>query len=306
LNHRAIYSTEPARGWLPWGVIAPLLMILFVAASTLGVSCVLEQFGLVDPLGDPIGLTGLLAFLVFPFSALGAVVLLWVRFVERRSMATIGLAGKRRAQGFLGGLVIGMATISLVVAGIWIAGGLQVRAVATAWSSGSTLVSMAMLLPGFALQSSVEEIVFRGWLQSVLARKFNVAVAVALTSAAFTFLHYSPHQDGLVVMSSFLFSTFACCWALHVNSIWGVMGWHAGWNWLLATGFELPVTGIDAKLPALLVGFSTQGSDALTGGAQGPEGSYLCSIFFVLAIAFIALRHRTRRPSSLSPAAAAG
>ena len=74
------------------------------------------------------------------------------------------------------------------------------------------------------------------------------------------------------------------------------MGWHAGWNWLLATGFELPVTGIDAQLPALLVALQPSGVDALTGGAEGPEGSYLCSVFFILAIARIGAR-RTGRGS---------
>jgi hypothetical protein len=36
--------------------------------------------------------------------------------------------------------------------------------------------------------------------------------------------------------------------------------------------------------------------DALTGGAEGPEGSYLCSVFFILAIARIGAR-RTGRGS---------
>jgi hypothetical protein len=31
------------------------------------------------------------------------------------------------------------------------------------------------------------------------------------------------------------------------------MGWHGGWNWMLAVGFELRVTALDAHLPALLV-----------------------------------------------------
>jgi hypothetical protein len=70
------------------------------------------------------------------------------------------------------------------------------------------------------------------------------------------------------------------------------MGWHAGWNWMLATGFEVPVTGIDAHLPALAVNLSPVGSDFLTGGAQGPEGSIVCTLFFACGIAFFAWRIR--------------
>jgi uncharacterized protein len=32
-----IYSPEPARGWLPWGALAPVLAFVFIAASLLWV-----------------------------------------------------------------------------------------------------------------------------------------------------------------------------------------------------------------------------------------------------------------------------
>jgi hypothetical protein len=143
------------------------------------------------------------------------------------------------------------------------------------------------------LQASVEEIIFRGWLQSVVARKAGVAVAVAVVALTFCLLHYSPHQPPLVMLGTMLFSLFASAWCLRTRNVWGVMGWHAGWNWLLATGFELPVTGIDAGLPALLVALRPHGVDALTGGAEGPEGSLLCSLFFALAIAWMGWRRNT-------------
>jgi membrane protease YdiL (CAAX protease family) len=139
------------------------------------------------------------------------------------------------------------------------------------------------LLLAFVVQASVEEIVFRGWMLSAIARKFNVIVAVVLSSALFTLLHYAPGQLWFVTLNVFLFAVFACAWGLRAGNIWGVMGWHAGWNWLLSIGFELPVTGIDVKLPALLVALTPQGPVHLTGGAQGPEGSMLCGFFFLAA-----------------------
>jgi hypothetical protein len=99
-----------------------------------------------------------------------------------------------------------------------------------------------------------------------------------------------------VVLSSFLFSVFACAWALRTGQIWGVMGWHAGWNWLLAVGFEVPVTGLNAGLPALLVQLVPRGPALLTGGSQGPEGSLWCSFFFAAGIAYHLGRARQPRP----------
>mgnify|MGYP007071093110 CR=1 FL=1 len=62
------------------------------------------------------------------------------------------------------------------------------------------------------------------------------------------------------------------------------------------------VTGIDAHLPALLVALRPQGSDALTGGAEGPEGSWLCSAFFIVAIVWMGWRRAKKSGSGRAPA----
>lgn len=154
-------------------------------------------------------------------------------------------------------------------------------------TSPLTLGQIGLLPLGFALQSSVEEILFREWLLSLL----------------FTFLHFSPRQHWATTPSSFLFSVFTCAWALRSGHIWGVMGWHAGWNGLLAVGLELPVRGPDAGLPALLVKLNPRGADLLTGGAEGPEGSLWCRIFFLLATTYMWWRPR-KSQAEIAPEAA--
>lgn len=283
----ALYSPEPAKGWLPWGALAPVLCFLFVALPLVGVSSVEEHFHLVDAKGNPTSLPGWFSFLLFEFGVTGLAVLAWTRFVERRSVATIGLVESHRARTFLRGLAIGFATSAGVVGAIWLAGGYSAAGYAKAFGSPSALMSIGFLLFCFAVQSSVEEILFRGWLLSAVARKLNVAFAVGITSTLFTLLHYGPHQHWRVTLGTLLFSLFTCAWALRTGNIWGVMGWHSGWNWLLAVGFQVPITGLDVKLPALLVKLTPTGPDSLTGGAQGPEGSFLCVLFFAGAIAFL-------------------
>ena len=297
----ALFSREPARGWLPWAWLAPILLVLFNAVPVVAMDDWMQARGWSTPGGDPVGLAGLHALLWIGFAPTLLLVLAWVRGVERRSLASIGLTGVAPLETFLRGLVIGFATIALVVGAIWAAVGMQAVGIGPAWRSPSALLQIAMLLPAFVFQSSVEEVMFRGWLLSTVARKANVLVAVLLVSATFGLLHYSPHQPLLVVASTVLFSLFACAWVLRTGNVWGVMGWHAGWNWLLAVGFELPVTGLDAHLPALLVALRPQGGDVLTGGAQGPEGSMLCVAFFLLAIARIQLRARKGRAALPAP-----
>ena len=300
---RAPFSDEPAKGWLPWGALAPFLAIFFVLIPALATLWPLMTLGLVDARGDPIGTQGFVVFLLLPFALTGLLVLAWVRVVERRPLTTIGLARPGAAPAFGSGLAIGASTIAAVVAASWFAGALDAAGYAPAFASPAALGGIAILLLAFAVQSSAEELLFRGWLLSVVARKFNTLAAVGLTSIVFAFLHFSPGQAWLVTLNLLLFSVFACCWALKAGNVWGVMGWHAGWNWLLATGFELPVTGLDAKLPALVVKLIPNGPAYLTGGPQGPEGSLFCTLFFLAGIAFMTRRRSLgSSPTPPSPA----
>ena len=293
MRSTSLYSSETARGWLTWGVLAPILLILFVAIPAVVGAKVRVHFHLADVDWKPIGMAGWVAFLVIEFAATGLAVLAWVRWVERRSLASIGLTRSGGSALFLRGLGVGVVTSFAVVAAIWIAGGYEADGYGTAFSSPTALINIAILLLCFIVQAGVEEIIFRGWLMSVLARKFNVSIAVAGTCVVFAALHFGRQTPWHVTVLVLVFSLFTCCWALKAGSIWGVMGWHAGWNWLLGVGFEVPVTGFDTNMPALLVKLVpqvTEGSHFLNGGAQGPEGSLLCGLFFIIAIAWLLFR----------------
>jgi membrane protease YdiL (CAAX protease family) len=289
---RPAYSSETIGGWLPWGALTPFLGAGLVILALAPALILLGHFHLLDAKDDPVGLEGLCAFLLIPFATMTLLVFAWVRLVERRSPATIGLARANAAGTYLRGCLIGLASIFVLIAGISIAGGFTARGLFGAWASSRSLMSIALLLPCFAVQAGAEEILFRGWMLSALVYKFNRVIAIALTSLVFCALHLEPHQHWLFTMNVVLFSVFACCWALRSGNIWGIMGWHAAWNWLLAVGFEVPFTGYDAHMPALFVKLVDQGPVYLTGGAEGAEGSILCSVILTVGLAFLWLLRR--------------
>jgi len=300
------FAPEPARGRQIWGLAAPLLALLFVAAPLVPAMLLLKHLGLLDATDNPAGMAGLATFLLLPFALIGLLVLAWIGFVEKRPPATIGLTRPGGPRRYLGGLAIGCAMTAAIVAAIWAAGGADAGGFAPAFATPAALLNIAILLACFAVQASVEEILFRGWLFSAVARKLNVPIAVVLTASVFALLHYGPGQPLLFTFNIVLFSIFACLWALRAGSIWGVMGWHTGWNWLLATGFELRVTGLDAHQPALLVRMVADGPFWLTGGGEGPEGSLFCTLAFVAGILLLASRAAPRRRVVSMPAQPAG
>lgn len=289
-----IFGAEPAKGWQPWGILVPVIGFAFVVASVGLLTIALQHAHLVDARENPVGLKGFAAFLLAPFAALCVITIAWVRLVEQRTISTIGLTNDRGVRRFSRGMLIGMAMMSTIVAGDWAAGGFAASGVAGAFASPQALAGIAVMLGGFAVQSSAEELLFRGWMMSALAYKFGVIPAVLVSSLLFTLLHYEPAVSPLFAPNVFLFAVFACCWSLRTGNIWGVMGWHAGWNWLLGVGFELPVTGLNTHMPALIVRLVPTGPNYLTGGAQGVEGSVGCSVVLIAGIACTALGARRR------------
>lgn len=287
MRSQDIFPAEPARGWIPWGALAPFLALAFVIATALTGDWLIAKHVRMSPEGNPLDPTALVAFTLVPFGLLLLVLLAWVKFVERRPLESIGICGERRTHEFLRGHAIGLAGLLGVVTVIWITGGLKFTSVAPAFSQPASLVPIALLLLTFALQSSVEELLFRGWLLSVLAKKFNVPVAVIVSSALFSLVHFNPREHWPVSVGTFLFALFGCAWVLRTRSVLGIMGWHAGWNWLLAVGFGLPLTGLDVGLPAMLVDLQPVGPEWLTGGPQGPEASVVCFAYFLLGIALM-------------------
>lgn len=308
MNLKTIYSTSPARGWIPGALLAPVLCIVFAIATELPSTLFLERFGFQDAQGEYVGTQGLMALLLVAFITWVLAVAAWIAVVERRNAGTIGLTKAGAARGFYGGLVAGVVMVTALVACIWLAGGYKPGALFPAAQSSGALIAIAGLFVGFIVQASIEEIIFRGWLTSAITRRTNLIYGVLISSLTFTLVHFSPDTSWLIMGNTLLFALFASAWAISSNNIWGAMGWHSGWNWILATGFDVPVTGLDAGVPALTVSLTPVGTDFLTGGAEGPEGSIFCTLFLVCGIIFfvwrIARKRRDVGPDHNKPAGA--
>lgn len=280
---KTLYSDEPAKGWLPWGLLAPVLGLVFVILGALPADLLLPHLGLVDDQGNFSSFSSFVLFLWLGFPIMGLVTLCWVKWVERRSFASLGLSRTQAGRRLLEGQALGIATSGLVVLSIGLVAGYRLEAWFPGVTSLANLAAIAWLLLSFTMQSGIEEILFRGWLFSVVTRKFNVLTGIILVGLLFTLLHFEREAPWYINFNSFLFSTFACYLVLYAQNLWLAMGWHAGWNWFMGTGFGIPITGIQIDLQALIAQLSPISDELITGGAGGPESSVLCSLFFVLA-----------------------
>lgn len=290
-----IFSDEPAKGWIVPSLAAPFLCVFILIISMLPGDLSLVNLGFTDVKGEPQSPLGFFLMLV-SFSALALAVAGWVRWVEKRSLASVGLCGEHGLRKFLVGLGVGIAMMGAIVAAIALSGGYRVGDLFPAFASPAAVGWIFLLLAGFAVQASAEEFVFRGWLFSAVMRRWNMTAAFILSSAAFTLVHFSPRATLSEVVMTFTFALFACAWVRRSNSIWGVMGWHVGWNWFGGTGFDVPITGLDTHLPALVVKMVPVGPAWLNGGGDGPEGSVFTFVLLAAGFLILMLRTRPRQP----------
>jgi membrane protease YdiL (CAAX protease family) len=250
------------------------------------------------------------AAMLFGFAFTALPVFLWVWLFERRGLRAIGFNRdglKRFGRGFL----IGLGFLAAVVGLIWAVGGYRIEA-AGVWGAPSVAACLpiVILLVGFCIQGSTEEIVMRGWIMQLIASRHGLVWAMVLNAILFSLLHgmnIKPAPElALGLINIVLVGVFFSLYAVREQSIWGVCGWHAAWNWLLGLGFGLEVSGNPIETPPLIVDLTGSAGAPwwITGGKFGPEGSLATTFILALGIVWLAWKMRTRQPQGFAVEAA--
>jgi membrane protease YdiL (CAAX protease family) len=252
----------------------------------------------------------ILHLIIGAFAIAALIFILWIRFFERRDLASVGLgldgnALKRFVRGFVSGLVMAAA----VVYAVRLFGGYSVEA--ETQLALADLAPIAILLFAFILQSGTEELIFRGWMMGRLAERYGLWVGVVGNSILFTLMHVDIENvsalgvSGIAIFTTatLLFSIFLSLLVIRERSIWGAAAWHAAWNWMFITWFGLPTTGIELGLAPLAADYMPAPDAAvwLTGGTDGPEGSVFTPAVLVVGSLVLAHLIRSRHePSALA------
>lgn len=296
-----LYAPRTPRHRRTWTVAALVLAVVFILLGQILAAVPGVMTGLISPAGLPVGWQGTAFTLYVAFGLTAAITIGWVMAFERRSLATIGFndqGWKRFLRGYGLGLVFLVATVGAIAA----LGGYTIEAggaFATA-SVPAALLPIVVLLFGFIVQGSTEEIITRGWLMQVIASRHGLAVGIGISSALFGLLHALniPPSPELVIglINIVLFGVFIGLYAAREGSIWGVCGWHAAWNWLLGLGFGLEVSGQVIETPPLIMDLATRSEVAwwITGAKFGPEGSVVTTVILLGASLVLAFKFRSR------------
>ncbi len=143
---------------------------------------------------------------------------------------------------------------------------------------GQVGLTFAVLLPAALL----EEMMFRGVGQVVLARAFGRLPAILGLSTLFALAHIANDNSTALGLVNIGLAGVLLGLVLYLpGGIWTAWGAHFGWNATLAA-FDAPVSGLPFPIPA--INYLPGQPSWLTGGAFGPEGGLLASIVLLATI----------------------
>ncbi len=206
--------------------------------------------------------------------------------LEGRPLRAIGLQPGHRARDLTSGFAVGFALLSVLVGALLLFGGARLLGPTlpppSAVRSGLAWLVAALLIGFF------EEIAFRGYLFATLREAhgfWTAALAVTIAFGAAHGLNVGENPTGLITAA--LASLLFCLAIRRTGTLWWVIGMHAAWDWAESYFYGSADSGMRSF--GRLLTLQPQGGLYLSGGRDGPEGSFLCVVVLLMFIAALPL-----------------
>jgi len=269
-----------------WAIVRFLIYVVVLIVSTIATN------PLIPPAPSPLHHPLLLAKNLASPILLLALYALAVRWVERRPATELDL--RRGAPLFLIGGVVGVALMGGVYLVLWGLGHV-------AFTAGTGLNGLGGGLAVAFAAAVLEELLLRAVLFRLLEEATGTTIAVIVSAIVFGLLHglnpgATPLSTAAIAIEAGVLLGLA--YAL-THNLWLAIGIHMAWNFAEGSLFGAAVSGgTQARSLARSV---ISGSDWLSGGAFGPEASFVsvsACLMASLVIGALIVRARGWRPMS--------
>ncbi len=226
-------------------------------------------------------------FLISSFVFIACIIFLWTVIYERRSIVSMGFHSLSGGLfKFVRGGIFGLVSMAVAAYGMEALGYAAGSGITTP-NSWLMVWPLGLLMLGWIVQGSSEEIVARGLLFQSVGARHGLIVALIVSSTMFTLAHsMNANLSLLFFVNLALYSLFACFYALREASLWGICGHHAMWNFAQGNLFGFAVSGEQFGADKLMQ-FTETGPDLITGGATGPEGGLVTTVILGVSMAVL-------------------
>lgn len=204
-------------------------------------------------------------------------VLFFRKLIDRRSMLSLGFKWGDNEQYaatgfFLGLLLLGIGSFILIA-------NKNLH-----WTDVDFNANQLFL--GFGLMVIIafaEELVFRGYVLNNLLLFMNKWLALSLSALLFALFHANNNGINFIALINvFLAGLMLGINYIYTRNLWFGILFHVSWNFYQGSVLGYRVSGVHLKS---VLEQELSGSDLLTGGNFGFEGSLIATILFVISLA---------------------
>ena len=210
----------------------------------------------------------------------------WIfrRFIDKKSMLSLGFEFKAYRNDLLAGMGWGFILMLIGFGVLWISGMLTVTGIQF------DPVSLSFYLLMFIIVAFNEEILMRGYVLINLMDSMNKYAALILSSLLFSAMHLMNANMSIVpAINIFLAGILLGIYFIHKGNLWFPIGMHFTWNFFQGPIFGFEVSGL---ITNSIIVQEIAGHELLTGGEFGFEGSLIATVAMVILIAVLHLKYR--------------
>ena len=207
-------------------------------------------------------------------------------FIDRRSLASLGLSFSGHGQESVTGFFIGPALLGLLSILLMATGHLQWVDITP--DANALMISLGMVM----LIAFSEELVFRGYVLGNLLESFSGSpggkwIALLVSALCFAIFHFTgPGINPLAFANLFLAGVLLGINYIYTRNLWFSICLHLSWNFFQGPLLGSHVSGL--SMPTLLQ-TEMKGDWLITGGDFGLEGSVLNTGLSLITILVLAM-----------------
>lgn len=265
-------------------IFAGIGMVVALLISGFDISTLSNQNAIIDELNK---INFLLLLKIIEFFALMFCLWLFMKFIDRKPLMSLGLKYEGFQQDFKFGLILGAGLIAIGFFSLFILGYVRVE------SFSFPFLDVVLYFILFVVVAFHEEIMLRGYILRSLMESMNRYLALAISSLIFMTVHLlNPNISFLGVVNLFLAGIVLGIYYVHKSNLWLPIGMHLTWNFFQGPIFGFEVSGIKSQS---LIKQTVNGSDLITGGKFGFEASLLATVLIVVVILYLDKNYREQK-----------
>ena len=260
-----------------------LFIIMYLVGSAIltmiaGMFIVLTGHVSLEELQSVMGNKGDINILIFTqFVSLIAVALsIWVfrKFIDKKSIISLGFKIKGKLKDIVAGFLLGFILLLLGFLILYFTNQLEVTGIT--YSTKAILGSLIL----FIIVAVVEESMMRGYILNNLMESLkNKYIALLISAVIFALFHgINPNITILGFINLILAGLALGITYVHTKNLWFPIFLHISWNFFQGPIFGFEVSGLNIKS---IINHDVLGSDLITGGKFGFEGSIIITILLI-------------------------